>query len=136
MRSTAEDVAHAAFERAYRKQDRYKPGKGTQRAWLFGIARNAALDELRRRKRTASLLVDLPDESALTKDDDTDERLRQQTVRAALLGLDARERELVALKFFTGLNNAEIAGVLGLSESNVGTRLHRAIKRLREACNA
>ena len=57
-------------------------------------------------------------------------------MRAALASLDARDRELVALKFFAGLDNAEIAGVLGISASNAGTRLHRAVNRLREACHA
>lgn len=133
-RASAEDVTHAAFERAYKKQDRYRPDRGSQRAWLFGIARNAALDELRRRKRTASLLVELPD----TGEDDTgdDDAARRSTVRAALSSLDPHDRELVALKFFAGLSNAEIAGVLQLTESNAGTKLHRALNRLREACNA
>ena len=61
---------------------------------------------------------------------------RRATVRAALAGLEPRDRELVALKFFAGLDNAEIAGVLGISPSNAGTRVHRAVQRLREACHA
>ena len=54
---------------------------------------------------------------------------------AALAELIPRERELVALKFFAGLSNAEIGAVVGISESNAGTRLHRAIEKLREACD-
>ena len=50
-RAAAEDVTALAFERALRGRAGYRPGKGSERAWLFGIARNAALDELRRRKR-------------------------------------------------------------------------------------
>ena len=49
----AEDVTALAFERAMRRQRSYRPGRGTPRAWLFGIARNAALDDLRRRRRSA-----------------------------------------------------------------------------------
>jgi RNA polymerase sigma-70 factor (ECF subfamily) len=41
----------------------------------------------------------------------------------------------VALKFAGGLGNAEIARVLGVSESNAGTRLHRVLTKLREACH-
>jgi RNA polymerase sigma-70 factor (ECF subfamily) len=52
---------------------------------------------------------------------------------AALATLAPRERELIALKFFAGLGNAEIADVIGVSESNAGTRLHRAVTKLREA---
>src|SRR5436190_1197882 len=52
-RSAAEDVAAQAFERAWRKRRQIDRRRGTPRAWLFGIARNAALDELRRRSRLA-----------------------------------------------------------------------------------
>ena len=133
-RQAAEDVTHAAFERAYRKQGSYRPGKGSERAWLFGIARNAALDELRRRKRTATLHGDPPDPGLPGPDDDT--AVRRSAVRAAIAALEPRDRELIALKYYAGLNNDEIARVLGVSASNAGTRLHRAINRLRESCNA
>src|SRR3954470_353102 len=51
-RSAAEEVTSQAFERAWRKRRQIDKKRGTPRAWLFGIARNAALDELRRRSRT------------------------------------------------------------------------------------
>ena len=54
-RSAAEDVTAQAFERAYRKRASYRARRGSLEAWLFGIARNAALDELRRRGRRAGL---------------------------------------------------------------------------------
>jgi RNA polymerase sigma-70 factor (ECF subfamily) len=56
-------------------------------------------------------------------------------VRAALAGLEVRERELIALKFFAGLSNAELARVVGVSESNAGTLLHRTVQKLRKACH-
>ena len=62
--------------------------------------------------------------------------IRRTTVRVALAALAPRDRELVALKFHGGLSNAELAAVLGTSESNAGTRVHRAVSKLREACNA
>ena len=61
--------------------------------------------------------------------------LRRSALRAALASLAPRERELVALKFFAGLSNAELAGVIGVSETNAGTRLHRVIEKLRRACD-
>ena len=61
--------------------------------------------------------------------------IRRATLRAALASLGPRERELVALKFFAGLTNPEIAGVVGISETNAGTRLHRVIEKLRRACD-
>ena len=50
-RAGAEDVTALAFERLYRSRSRLDRSRGTPRAWLFAIARNAALDELRRRRR-------------------------------------------------------------------------------------
>jgi RNA polymerase sigma factor (sigma-70 family) len=138
-RAAAEDVTAAAFERAYRRQGSFDARRGTQRAWLFGIARNAALDELRRRRRSAALLADPEDparDGHATGDDRDDDALRRATVRAGLAQLEPRERELIALKFHAGLSNAEIAKVLGVSESNAGTRVHRAVTRLRKACHA
>lgn len=52
--SAAEEVTAQAFERAYRKRATFRPGRGSAEAWLFGTARNAALDELRHRRRRRS----------------------------------------------------------------------------------
>lgn len=132
-RAAAEDVTALAFERAFRKRSRFDGRRGSARAWLFGIARNAALDELRRRGRQAELRSE-PLDAASTGADQGREELRL-IVDAALGELGARERELVALKFFAGLSNGEIARVVGISTSNVGTRLNRAMDKLREACD-
>jgi RNA polymerase sigma-70 factor, ECF subfamily len=135
-RSAAEDVTAAAFERAYRKRRSFKAERGSRRAWLFGIARNAALDELRRRKRVSPLLVDPADELASEGPlEDADRAVRRAAVRTALSSLDPRDRELIALKFHGGLTNTEIGRVLGTSETNAGTRLHRAMTTLRKACD-
>ena len=61
--------------------------------------------------------------------------LRRSILSAGLAKLSARERELIALKYFAGLSNAEIAAVIEVSESNAGTKLHRAMEKLREACD-
>jgi RNA polymerase sigma factor (sigma-70 family) len=130
-RSVAEDVTAQAFERAFRKSSSYDARRGSERAWLFGIARNAALDELRKRKRTAELGGDVED-VAPQPEDEADRALRRVAVRKALAALPPRDRELIALKFHAGLDNAELAAVLGVSVSNAGTRLHRALTQLRE----
>lgn len=131
-RDAAEDVTMAAFERAFRHRRSFDRRRGSERGWLFGIARNAALDELRRRKRSTPVA----DEPADTADPSESDPLVRAAVRSALAGLDPRERELVALKFVAGLSHAEIAEVLGTSVSNAATRLHRVIVKLREACHA
>jgi RNA polymerase sigma-70 factor, ECF subfamily len=132
--AAAEDVVATAFERAYRRHRQFDAGRGSRRSWIFGIARNAALDELRRRKRHAALPLDPEDEDAPV-DDRAEDHDRRATVRAALEALKPRDREVVALKFGAGLTNVELAGVLGVSESNAGTLVHRAMTKLREACH-
>jgi RNA polymerase sigma-70 factor (ECF subfamily) len=129
----AEEVTATAFERAYRKRRRFDPSKGEPRAWLFGIARNAALDELCRRGRQAELAAEPEDVDGASVEAGAERSERRLALRAGLARLQPRERELIALKFFAGLDNAEIASVIGISESNAGTRLHRAMTKLREA---
>jgi RNA polymerase sigma-70 factor, ECF subfamily len=134
-RSAAEEVTAQAFERAYRKRRSYRPRRGSVDAWLFGIARNAALDELRSRRRRADLEAEPADLGVPAAEEQIEGAIRREAVRAAVAGLEPRDRELVALKFAGGLGNAEIARVLGVSESNAGTRLHRVLTKLREACH-
>jgi RNA polymerase sigma-70 factor, ECF subfamily len=134
-RAAAEEATAIAFERAFRKRSRFDPRKGSPRAWLFGIARNAALDELRRRGRQAGLNADPVDAEHLRETRTGGSSELRLLVTRALGQLQPRERELIALKFFAGLSNGEIARVLGLSESNAGTKLHRTMAKLREACN-
>jgi RNA polymerase sigma-70 factor (ECF subfamily) len=136
--AAAEDVTALAFERAYRRRRTFDRRRGEERAWLFGIARNAALDELRRRRRLARLAGEPEDASApsASDDDGAEVALRRTAVRAAVAALSAREREIVALKFHAGMSNAELAGVLGVSESNAGTLLYRTMEKLRKACDA
>ncbi|MGH2954424.1 MAG: RNA polymerase sigma factor [Solirubrobacterales bacterium] len=134
-RAAAEDVTAQAFERAYRRRKRFDPRRGTPRAWLFGIARNAALDELRRRRRHAALEGEPVDEASAPTIEAAEVALRRAALRAAMTDLSARDRELVALKYFAGLANAEIAAVIGTTESNAGTRLHRVLEKLRRACD-
>jgi RNA polymerase sigma-70 factor, ECF subfamily len=134
-RAAAEDITALAFERLYRSRSRLDRRRGTPRAWLFAIARNAALDELRRRRRTSGFGLNASDpaeEHAL--DESLEQAERRATVAEALASLALRERELVLLKFHGQLSNAELARAMGISESNVGTRLHRALTRLRQNC--
>lgn len=134
--AAAEDVTALAFERALRRRRSFRAARGSERAWLFGIARNAALDELRRRRRTSRLEAEPPDAATPSPEEAAELADRRADVRAALDTLEPRDREVIALKFHAGLSNGELAVVLGVSESNAGTQLHRAMQRLRKACDA
>ena len=133
-RTAAEDVTALAFERAFRRRALFDVRRGTPRSWLFAIARNAALDELRKRRRTGALLHEIADPSTELEDLDSELAERRLLVREGLASLEPRDREVILLKFVGRLSNAELARVLRCSESNAGTRLHRAIERLREVC--
>ncbi len=128
-RSAAEEVTSQVFERAWRKRRQIDRKRGTPRTWLFGIARNAALDELRRRSK----IVHDPPEAADPITNPADAVVDRAFLQQVLDSLSGRERELVALKFFAGLSNAEIAAVIRTSETNAGTRLHRVIEKLRRS---
>lgn len=132
--ATAEDITAAAFERAYRKRRTFDPRRGTPRQWLFTIARNASLDELRRRGRAAVPVADAGVRVAAPEAADGGSD-RSDAVRAAIASLHPRERDLIALKFYAGLSNTEIAATLGISETSAGTRVHRAVSALRKACS-
>lgn len=140
-RTAAEDVTALAFERSFRKWRSFDPARGSARGWVFGIARNAALDELRRRGRERSTDREVADGepawgatgSAPDGPVEAAERREQRARLDRAVGrLSVADRELVALKFHAGLTNVEIAEITGLSASNVGTRLSRAMTRLRE----
>jgi RNA polymerase sigma-70 factor (ECF subfamily) len=129
-RPTAEDLTSLTFEKAWRARDRYRRERAGVGTWLLAIARNAAIDHLRRPRR------DVPLDEAVASDEATPEteavRAADRRRLAALVAtLDEREREVLALKYGAGANNRAIARVTGLGESNVGTILHRTIAALR-----
>jgi RNA polymerase sigma-70 factor (ECF subfamily) len=129
-RATAEDLTSAAFEKAWRARDRYRRDRAAVSTWLLAIARNVATDYLRRTRP----LVALEDEAL--HEDRTPEAAaiataEKRRLRQLLGELPERERELVALKYAAGATNRSIAKLTGLSESNVGTILHRTIAALR-----
>ena len=134
-RAAAEDVTALAFERLFRARRRLDSRRGTPRALLFTIARNAALDELRRRRRQP--LASAPAESLASEPaagaGQAEDVERRESVREALAALPPRDREVLLLKFHGQLSNGELAQALGISESNAGTRLSRALARLRDS---
>src|SRR4051795_9454899 len=91
-RSAAEDVTAQAFERAYRKRSGFSPRRGSPEAWVFGIARNAALDELRKRKRRATLENEPADVWSPSPAEEAERAFQREIVRDALASLDPRDR--------------------------------------------
>lgn len=131
----AQDLCSATFEKAWRARDRYRRDLAGFSTWLFTIARNLATDHLRSHRTTLSL-DDIHDQAAPDSPHDIFARDAEiQRLGVLLAQLSDRERELVALKYGAQFNNREIARQLRLSESNVGTILHRIVGKLREQWN-
>jgi RNA polymerase sigma-70 factor (ECF subfamily) len=129
--SVAEDLASVTFEKAWVARHRYRRDLAAFGTWLQVIARNVAIDHLRARRPH----VPLEAAAEVAGNDDPvaeAERHAEFEKLARLLDrLPERERELVALKYGAGWTNRAIARAVSLSESNVGTILHRTIQALR-----
>jgi RNA polymerase sigma-70 factor (ECF subfamily) len=129
--AAAEDLTAQTFEKAWRSRHRYRRDLAGFATWLLAIARNVAIDHARARREHAPL--DGAADVAADATPESDEARASDRARlAALLAtLPERERELLALKYGAGATNRAIAEVMGLSESNVGTIIHRAVQTLR-----
>jgi RNA polymerase sigma-70 factor, ECF subfamily len=129
-RTVAEDLAGETFERALRLWHRFDPRRGSARTWLCQVARTVALDHFRseKRRRRREQLAAAPERY--------EERLVEglsPMLEAALRGLSAGEREVIALRVILDLDAATAAGMLGISTTNCTTRLNRALGKLEEA---
>lgn len=130
----AEDLTSETFEKAWRNRERYRRDLASFSTWLFAIARRVAVDYYRRHRADASLdaaeaVAHLPQTE--TTEDAAQAHADLDRLRVLLARLADRDRELVALKYGAGLTNRTIAGLTGLTESNVGVILHRALQALR-----
>jgi RNA polymerase sigma-70 factor (ECF subfamily) len=124
LAAVAEDLLQDTFVRALQRSDRLHASV-SQRAYLFGIARHVGLDALRRRRPTE----ELPSETAAATVEEDD---RLEPLRAAIAELPALHREALLLKLQHELSYEEIAEVLAIPVGTVRSRLHHAVRRLRE----
>jgi RNA polymerase sigma-70 factor (ECF subfamily) len=128
-RSLAEDLTADTFEKALKLWSRFDARRASARTWLCQIARTTALDwfraEERRRRREERVApteqVDAEFLEGLSPD-----------LEAALATLSAAEREVIALRVLLELDGEETGRVLGISPTNVSTRLSRALGKLEE----
>jgi len=127
----AEDLTSITFEKAWRSRHQHRHDLAAFSTWLFAIAKNVAIDHFRRRR--VEVPIEELSESPASGDLEAEILRRSQFRRLSRLmdELPDRERELLALKYGSGLTNREIAGLTGVSESNIGTILYRTVRRLR-----
>ena len=127
----AEDVVQDAMVKAYRNLHRFRPG-GPFRAWLLRIVTNEASNRRRSAGRRAQLaLRALPPSPEVSPEEATLDRERLQVLLRALSELPARDRQVIALRWFAELSEAEMAVAMDCAPGTVKSRVSRALQRLR-----
>ncbi len=128
----AEDVVQSVFVKLMRSLDRYEDRGHRFDAWIFRVARNAALDHLRVRSRCEPVAELFP-EPASRHDAGWDASM---DLHNALSEMPAGERRLLLMRHVMGMSSGEIAEALGRTVSSVDSGHHRARHRLRRRLEA
>ncbi len=121
-REDADEVVQETFLRAWAQIQRFKPGSNFP-AWLMTIARFLCLARLKETRRHPA--APLPELAAPPLPEDL------EALRKACESLPLAQREVVALRFFDGLDYRSIAEITGDPETALRSRLHDALERLR-----
>ena len=131
----AQDLTSAVFEKALVNFNKYSSDNAAFSTWIFSITRHAIIDYYRTegKKRYVSLdeALDKPstEESPGEKLENKDEK---DCLNKCISRLSEEEQEIVHLKFGAEMSNRQIAETMGISESNVGVKLFRTVKKLKE----
>ena len=131
-RGQAEELVQEVFTRVWRHADQFDPSRATFRTWLYGIARNAIIDQKRRAAVRPSLSAHAadPDERG-SLDAELEQALLRWQVSAALDRLTPEHRQVIRLAHFQGLSMREIAERTGLPVGTVKSRTWYALRSLR-----
>jgi len=135
----AEDVTQEVLIKLWKRGSEVESSR--LRAWLLQVTRNACIDQLRRRRRSAEVVAIRPRDavpidgasSAPSPEKIVEGAQIGSTIRAALADLTESAREVVILREIQGLSYAEISDVMDISVDSVRVTLHRARRRLRES---
>ena len=133
-RELAQDLTTITFERAWKTRSKYSVVIASPSTWLLGIARNVCREHFRKNKENETeplmQVEQLP--SSVDVEKIFQEQQDKELLQSLLLELPEREQDLIALKYGAGLTNRAIAKMTRLSESNVGSILHRTVITLRQ----
>ena len=133
-RQLSEDMVQDVFLRILKYRHTFR-GDSRFQTWMFTIARNVQMDNVKRWDRGLPLVTDGDDDAAVNEpasDEAADRRYDAELVREALGRLTPEKREAVILSRYEGMKYAEIAELSGCSVENVKIRVHRAIRDLRK----
>lgn len=131
----AEEVAQDAFHSVWRRAGDYRRERGAPRTWLLAIARNAAIDWRRTKGRRLERETELDAAAALPSAESVESSvlggLRAERIREAVRALPPEQREVLALAFWGGLTQTEIAGRTGTPLGTVKSRVRLGMEKLR-----
>jgi RNA polymerase sigma factor (sigma-70 family) len=133
----AEDAVQEAFTTLWRHPGAYLPGRGSVRSWLLGLAHHKAVDFVRRETAQQRRQNAQAAQRALDPPPDGDPEaaalagIQAERVRAAVAELPAAQRQALALAYFGGYTQREIAQLTGVPLGTVKTRTFAAMRRLR-----
>lgn len=134
-RRAAEEVVQDTLLRAWRHADRFDPARGSEAAWLFTIAGNLVIDRLRRREARPVVAGRPPDPDTTTPwsadDAEVDRILETWQLADALATLSDDHRAAIVLCHHRGHSVAEAAGLLGVPEGTVKSRVYYGLRALR-----
>ncbi|MEE8405801.1 MAG: sigma-70 family RNA polymerase sigma factor [Acidimicrobiia bacterium] len=129
-RRDAEELVAEAIVKAWKRYDQFDAERGSERAWIFGIARNALIDMHRSSQRRLRLVTDKASAES-SVDDGTDAFAESSLVREAMASLTEEHRAVVVAAYFKGLNTKEISERHGVPPGTVRSRMYYAMRSLR-----
>lgn len=137
-REAAEEVTLDVYTQVWRQAHTYDRTRGAPGAWLMMLARTRAIDRFRSGAAERGRMESLDAATLFASADDSPEQdvegqERRRYVQAALAGLTAEQRQTIALAYFYGLSQSEIADKLQLPLGTVKTRMRLGMIKLREA---
>jgi RNA polymerase sigma-70 factor (ECF subfamily) len=130
-RQRAEDAVQETFASVWRSAQSYRPERGPAAPWLYTVARNAIVDRQRARVDQPAEVPDTPSAEPGPLDR-AEASFVSWRVHRALEELPEREREVIALAYWSGLSQSEVAEFLGIPLGTVKTRTRAALTRLAE----
>ena len=128
-RGRAEDAMQETFASIWRSAASYRPDRGPGAPWLYAVARNAIVD---RSRGHADVPAEIPEQAAREPGppDLAEQSWVAWRVHRALEELPDREREVIALAYWSGLSQSEVAEFLGIPLGTVKTRTRSALAHL------